>query len=506
MDILSHLASGLGVALIPLNIALLLLGCFAGTLIGALPGLGPVNGVVILIPLTFAFGLDATSSLILLSSVYYGCMYGGRISAILLNIPGDEPAMMTTLDGYPMARAGKASEALAISAVASFIGATIATTGLTLFAPLLAQAAIYFGPADYFALYIMAFATIGGLMGVDLRKALLSAVVGLMIATIGLDPSTGVARFTLGSYELFDGFDLIVAMVGLFAISEVLVLLEHQLPANTSGLRVTKLLPDWSAMRGTFAASLRGSGIGFVAGILPGAGASLGAVMSYSMEKQYSDRTGTFGKGDPRGVAAPEAGNNAASGGALIPMLALGVPGSGTTAVMLAMLVSLNVQPGPLLFERSPDLVWGLVAALYLANVALLILNVPMIGIFTTILRTPGWALMPVVVAISIVGIYSLSRSVFDLYALLGFGLLGYLMRKLDISLVPLVLGLLLGTDMENNLRRALSISAGDWSVLLHSPISIGLYCLTALFLAFSIWMSIRRNRRSSYQPEGIEQ
>jgi putative tricarboxylic transport membrane protein len=409
MDIFSHLLGGFGVALMPLNIALLLLGCFAGTLIGALPGLGPVNGVAILIPLTFAFGLDATSSLILLALVYYGCMYGGRISAILLNIPGDEPAMMTTLDGYPMAVAGKASEALAISAVASFIGATVATIGLTLFAPLLAQAAIYFGPADYFALYIMAF------------------------ATIGLDPSTGVARFTMGSYELFDGFDLIVAMVGLFAVSEVLVLLERQMTENKSGLNVSKLLPDWSAMRGTIGASLRGSGVGFLAGILPSAGASLGAVMSYSMEKQYSDRKGTFGKGDPRGVAAPEAGNNAASGGALIPMLALGVPGSGTTAVMLAMLVSLNVQPGPLLFERSPDLVWGLVAALYLANVVLLILNVPMIGIFTTILRTPNWALMPVVVAISFVGIYSLSRSTFDLYALLGFGLLGYLLRKLDI-------------------------------------------------------------------------
>ncbi|MEC9197777.1 MAG: tripartite tricarboxylate transporter permease [Pseudomonadota bacterium] len=495
MDIFSHLLGGLGVALMPLNLALLLLGCFAGTLIGALPGLGPVNGVAILIPLTFAFGLDATSSIILLSSVYYGCMYGGRISAILLNIPGDEPAMMTTLDGYPMALAGKASEALAVSAVASFIGATIATTGLTLFAPLLAQAAIYFGPADYFALYIMAFATIGGLMGVDLRKALLSAVMGLMIATIGLDPATGVARFTMGSYELFDGFDLIVAMVGLFAISEVLVLLEHRMSDKKDGLKITRLLPDWATLRSTLGACFRGSGVGFIAGILPGAGASLGAVMSYSMEKQFSDRQGTFGKGDPRGIAAPEAGNNAASGGALIPMLALGVPGSGTTAVMLAMLVSLNVQPGPLLFERSPDLVWGLVAALYLANVMLLILNVPMIGIFTTILRVPNWALMPVVVAVSVVGVYSLSRSVFDLYMLLGFGMLGYLMRKLDLSLVPLVLGLLLGNDMENNLRRALSISAGDWSVFVRSPISISLYCLTALFLAFSVWMSLRTPR-----------
>lgn len=495
METLSLLAGGFSVALMPLNIALLLLGAFAGTLIGALPGLGPVNGVAILIPLTFAFGLDATSSLILLSSVYYGCMYGGRISAILLNIPGDEPAIMTTLDGYPMARSGRATEALAISAVASFIGATLATIGLTMFAPLLAKAAIYFGPADYFALYILAFATIGGLSGVDLRKTLLSAFLGLMIATIGLDPATGIARFTMGSYKLYDGLELIVALVGLFAVSEILIILENKISENKEGLDVQGVMPDLEPIRKSLGASLRGSFIGFLAGILPGAGATLGAVMSYSTEKQLSDKDKTFGTGDPRGVAAPEAGNNAASGGALIPMLALGVPGSGTTAVMLAMLISLNVQPGPLLFERSPDLVWGLVASLYLANFALLVLNIPMIGIFTRILRTPTWLLLPLVMAISFVGVYALSRSPFELALMVGFGLFGYLLRKLEISLVPLVLGLLLGNDMENNLRRALSISAGDWSVLVASPISIGLYVATGLLLGLSIYLAIRSRR-----------
>ena len=490
MDILNSLWSGFAVAAMPINLLLIVGGCFAGTLIGALPGLGPVNGVAILIPLTFAFGLDATSSMILLAAVYYGCMYGGRISAILLNIPGDEPAIMTTLDGFPMAKKGQAADALAISGVASFIGATLATIGLTLFAPMLAKAAIYFGPSDYFALYVMAFATIGGITGTDPRKTLLAALLGLMLGTVGLDPSTGVARYTFGSFNLYDGFDPIVALVGLFAISEILFFLEEK---TNAGSLVPKgsVFPRFSRIREGLGASLRGSLIGFVAGILPGAGASLGAVMSYSFEKRISDK-GTFGTGDPRGVAAPEAGNNAASGGALIPMLTLGVPGSGTTAVMLAMLISLNIQPGPLLFERSPDLVWGLVAALYLANLVLLVLNLPLIGMFTRVLGLPAWGLMPLVVAISYLGVYAITHAAFDLMVMVGFGILGFVLRKLDFSLVPVVLGLLLGMDMENNLRRALSISGGDFFILFQSPIALVIYALTAAFLALSLWLSRR--------------
>ena len=504
MEILAPLGSGFAVALTPLNILLLLTGCFSGTLIGAMPGLGPVNGVAILIPLTFAFGLDATSSLILLSAVYFGCMYGGRISSILLNIPGDEPAVMTTLDGYPMAQQGRAADALAISGVASFVGSTIAIIGLTLFAPLIARAAIYFGPADYFALYILAFATIGGVAGVDPRKTLLSALIGLMIATIGLDPISGIPRYTGENYHLFDGIEPIVALVGLFAISEILVLLEKEAKHRAVAIRVDSWIPNFRAIWDTRWAMARGSVVGFVAGVLPGAGASLGSVMSYSFEKQKSDKDGTFGKGDPRGVAAPEAGNNAASGGALIPMLSLGVPGSGTTAVMLAMLISLNVSPGPLLFERQPDLVWGLVASLYMANVALLILNLPMIGIFTRLMMVPTWALMPIVAAVSFVGVFSISNSVFDLEMMILFGVIGYVLRKMDISLVPLVLGLLLGGDMERNLRRAMSISDGDWGILIASPISNGLYALTVGFLGLSVWLAVRDNkRRQSALTEG---
>jgi putative tricarboxylic transport membrane protein len=497
MEVLSLIGSGFLVALTPLNIGLLLMGCFIGTLLGALPGLGPVNGVAVLIPLTFAFGFDPTSSLILLCAVYFGCMYGGRISSILLNIPGDEPAIMTTLDGYPMAVQGQAANALAISGVASFVGATIAVIGLSLFAPVLARAAIHFGPADYFALYILAFATIGGIAGVDPRKTLLSATIGLMLATVGIDPISGVPRYTFGSFHLYDGIQPIIALVGLFAISEVLLILEKSIKERPKAIKVDRWMPQLSAIWPTRWAMLRASGVGFVAGVLPGAGASLGSFMAYVFEKQKSNKNGTFGKGDPRGVAAPEAGNNAAAGGALIPMLSLGVPGSGTTAVLLAMLISLNVQPGPLLFERQPDLVWGLVASLYLANIALLILNLPMIGIFTRLMMTPTWALMPVVAAITFVGVYGISNSIFDLELMVFFGVLGYILRKLDISLVPLVLGLLLGGDMERNLRRAMSISDGDWSILVASPISIVLYVLTVGFLALSVWLAMRDNKQS---------
>jgi putative tricarboxylic transport membrane protein len=274
------------------------------------------------------------------------------------------------------------------------------------------------------------------------------------------------------------------------------MLLEKAAKDRTKPIGLDSWLPDLREIWKTRWAVLRGSVVGFVAGVLPGAGASLGSVMSYSMEKQASDKDGTFGKGDPRGVAAPEAGNNAASGGALIPMLSLGVPGSGTTAVMLAMLISLNVQPGPLLFERQPDLVWGLVASLYLGNVALLILNLPMIGLFSRLMMVPTWALMPIVAAVSFVGVFSISNSTFDLELMIMFGVLGYLLRKLDVSLVPLVLGLLLGGDMERNLRRAMSISDGDWGVLIESPISITLYVLTVLFLGLSVWLALRDRKR----------
>ncbi|MDN3525375.1 tripartite tricarboxylate transporter permease [Halomonas sabkhae] len=483
MDVLDFLIHGFAVALQPQHLLLAMIGCTIGTLIGALPGLGPVNGVALLIPLAFNFGLEPTAALILLVSVYYGCMYGGRISSIVLNIPGDEPAMMTTLDGYPMAQAGRGGEALGLSAVASFVGAIIATIGLTLFAPLLVKVAIRFGPAEYFALFVLAFATIGGVTSGSFTKSFIAAALGLLLGTVGIDPVSSVDRYTFGWYELYDGIDYIVALVGLFAVSECLLFLERDRDTATASLKVGSAMPGMRRSLSCAPTIGRGSIIGFISGVLPGAGASLGSFLAYVLEKRWWGTRGRFGSGDPRGVAAPEAGNNAAAGGALIPMLSLGIPGSGTTAILLALLLSMNITPGPLLFEQQPDMVWGLVAALFIGNLMLLVLNIPLVGLFAKVLQAPAWFLMPMVTLVAFVGIFSLNNSAFDLYMMLGFGVLGYLLRKLDIPTVPVVLGLLLGGQMEFNLRRAMSISGGDWSILWSSGISIGIYAFAVSLL-----------------------
>jgi len=476
MDIFANLAIGFDVALTPTTLMLAVVGCILGTIIGALPGLGPSNGVAILIPLAFSLGLDATEALVLMTSVYYGAMYGGRISSILLNIPGDEPALMTTLDGYPMAKQGRAGDALVISGVASFVGAMLATVGLMLLAPLLARVAFLFGPAEYFALYMLAFCTLGGVSSNNQAKAAIAACIGLGIAMIGLDNSTGMPRFTHGNLHLMDGVDFLVAIVGLFAVTEVFVFIESHGRNSAIGVKLDKITIPVKDIVRSFGTMLRSTVIGFFAGVLPGAGASLGSFMAYMAEKSYLGPKAKFGTGDPRGVAAPEAGNNAAAGGALVPMLTLGVPGSGTTAVLLALLMTLNITPGPLLFEERPEVVWGLIASLIIANFVLLILNVPMVKIFVRILQVPPWVLLPGVTMISFVGIYSLSGSSFDLLLMIGFGALGFFLRKLDVPTVPIILGILLGNHMEDSLRRAMVISGGDWTFLFSTWIAIGLW------------------------------
>ena len=476
MDILANLALGFSVALTPYTLMLAVIGCFLGTIIGAMPGLGPSNGVAILIPLAFTLGLDATAALVLMTSVYYGAMYGGRISSILLNIPGDEPALMTTLDGYPMAKAGRAGDALVISGVASFVGAFLATIGLMLLAPLLARVAYLFGPAEYFALYLLAFCTLGGIASNNQAKAALAAAIGLGIAMIGLDNTSGMPRFTGGELHLMDGVDFLVAIVGLFAVSEVFFFIESHGKDSAIGVKLEKItipVKDIVASTGTM---LRSTVIGFFAGVLPGAGASLGSFLAYMGEKAVSKDQDTFGKGNPRGVAAPEAGNNAAAGGALVPMLTLGVPGSGTTAVLLALLMTLNITPGPTLFTDRPEVVWGLIASLLIANIVLLVMNVPLVKLFVKILTVPPWVLLPMVTMISFVGIYSLSGSYFDLLLMVAFGVLGYICRKVDIPTVPIILGILLGNHMEDALRRAMVLSDGDWTFLFSSGIAIGLW------------------------------
>ncbi len=483
MELLHSLAIGFEAALTFQSLGLALLGAFLGTMMGALPGLGPANGVAILIPIAFSLGLGPLPSLILMTSVYYGAMYGGRISSILLAIPGDEPAMMTVLDGYPMAQKGQAGEALSLSGIASFVGAIAATIGLALLAPQLVKIALLFGPAEYFALFTIAFATLGGISSTNQAKSAFAAAFGLAIAMIGIDTQTGVQRFTFGEVHLFDGIDFLIAIVGLFALSEVFVFLESPHGSAPKGMKsIGRIVAPWSMIRSCIPTFGRSTVIGFISGILPGAGASLGSFLAYSVEKQVVDpQSKTFGKGDPRGVAAPEVGNNAAAGGALVPMLALGVPGSGTTAVLLAVLLSLNITPGPLLFSQNPEVVWGLIAALFIANFMLLVLNIPLVGLFSRVLLVPIHILMPLVAMVSFVGIYGISGSSFDLILMVIFGIVGWIFRKLEIPLVPIILGILLGNEMEVNLRRAMTLSDGDWMSLFGSPLAIGLWVIAII-------------------------
>lgn len=490
MDIFANLMLGFSIALSPSTLMLAVIGCFLGTIFGALPGLGPSNGVAILIPLSFALGLDATSALVLMTSVYYGAMYGGRISSILLNIPGDEPALMTTLDGYPMAKAGKAGDALVLSGVASFFGAFLATIALMFLAPLLARVAYLFGPAEYFALYLLAFCTLGGMASNNQAKAAISSCIGLSIAMIGVDDASGLPRLTGGNLHLYDGVDFLVAIVGLFAIAEVFFFIESHGKSSSIGVKLEKVRIPWKKIFETRWTMLRSTILGFIAGVLPGAGASLGSFLAYMTEKSIAGEKGKFGTGVPKGIAAPEAGNNAAAGGALVPMLTLGVPGSGTTAVLLALLMTLNITPGPTLFTDNPDVVWGLIATLLIANIVLLVMNVPMMRLFVRILEVPPWILLPGVTMISFVGIYSLSGSYFDLLLMVGFGVLGYILRKLDIPTVPVIMGILLGGHMETSLRRAMLLANGDWTYLFSSTITICLWC--AAILGFIAPMFLR--------------
>lgn len=491
LDLLANLQLGFSVALSPSTLGLAVMGCVLGTIIGALPGLGPSNGVAILIPLSFALGLDATAALVLMTAVYYGAMYGGRISSILLNIPGDEPAMMTTLDGYPMARQGRAGDALVLSGVASFVGAFLATIGLALLAPILAKIAFLFGPAEYFALYLLAFCTLGGIGANNQAKAMIAVCLGLGFAMVGVDSSSGLTRFTGGNLHLFDGIDFLVAIVGLFAVSEVFIFIESRGRDSSIGVKLEKVTIPIKHILATRWTMLRSSAIGFIAGVLPGAGASLGSFLAYMAEKSVAREKQRFGSGEPKGIAAPEAGNNAAAGGALVPMLTLGVPGSGTTAVLLALLVTLNITPGPLLFTERPEVVWGLIASLLIANVVLLILNVPLVRVFSRVLQVPAAILLPGVMMVSFVGIFSLTGSHFDLLLMIGFGVLGYFLRKLSIPTVPVILGILLGGHMEVSLRRAMVLSDGDWTYLFSTPIAIGLW--VAALVGFVAPLFLRR-------------
>lgn len=500
--IFNNLALGFDVAFSPLNLLVAAIGAFFGTIVGVLPGLGPINGVAMLIPIAFAMNLPPETALILLAAVYVGAEYGGRITSILINVPGEAASVMTTLDGYPLARQGLGSVALSLSAWASFFGSFVAFVGIVVFAPILAGWALAFGPPEYFVLMVFAFCCLTGLLGNEPTKGVLAAMIGLAISTVGVDANSGVYRYTFDHPNLADGIDFVVVVIALFAISEMLEMLEHV--AGGMSVKVPKSgrkLFNLKEFRLTWPTVLRSSLTGFGLGVLPGAGASVASAVAYANEKrliEQRDPDAKFGKGDMRGLAAPESANNASATGSFIPMLTLGVPGSGTTAVMMGALTLYNITPGPVLFETQPALVWGLIASLFIANVMLFIMNVPMVRIFASILSIPPWLLAPGIICISMIGVYAINATRFDLLMVAGIGLIGYFLRKASMPMAPLILGVVLGNMMEQNLRRALSMSDGDVGILFASPVTLTFWGLTLAVILLPILMRQARKRRAA--------
>ncbi len=403
---------------------------------------------------------------------------------------------MTAVDGYPMAVKGQAGVALSISAWSSFIGSFVAFIGIVIAAPWLAQWALAFGPAEYFALMCFAFACITGLMGDAPMKAVLAATLGLALSSVGLDSNSGVYRYTFDSVHLSDGIQFVVVVIGLFSVSEILLMLEQHLGQVPAIRALGRNMFNRAEMALTWWGTVRASVLGFFVGVLPGAGATIASAMAYTLEKRLCDTEGSFGKGDIRGVAAPEAANNSSANGSFVPMLTLGVPGSGTTAVMVGALSLYNITPGPALFTQQPALVWGLIASMAVCNVLLLIMNIPMIGVFTRMLSLPNWILVPGIVAISTVGVYSIHATTFDLVLMVALGVVGYLLRKAGVPMAPLILGFVLGDMMEQNLRRALSITNGELSILWGSPITVGLWVgVVAMLLVPPLYRRFGRRR-----------
>jgi len=496
MDAFGLLAAGFATALTPLNLALAVAGAFVGTVVGALPGIGPVNAIALLLPLVYALKLPATSALILMAATYSGGGYGGRIAAILLNVPGDPSSVMTTLDGHPMARRGEGARALAITAIGSFVGGTGAVVLLTLAAPTIARAGLAFGPAEYVALVALALAAAAGIGGGSAAKALAAGAIGLLLATVGTDSGTGIERFTFGELEFLDGIDFTVVVIGLFAVAEVLELIERRGDAveavpevGRGGLVIADIVMTLPTM-------LRSALAGFVVGVLPGAGATLATPLAYAIERRLAGPNAGFGKGDIRGVAAPETADNASHAGSMIPMLVLGIPGSATTAVMMGALMLYDITPGPLLFRDNAPLVWGLIASMYLANVVLLVLNLPLIRLFVRMLLIPPWVLYPLVIALAFTGVWAVNNSVLDLLLATGFGVAGWAARKAGVPLVPLLLGMVLGRMLEDNLRRAMALSGGDLAILVGSPLASGLWIACVVVLLWPVLAGAVLGRR----------
>jgi len=477
LDTLNLLLSGFGAALSLQNLLYAFVGCILGTMVGILPGLGPVSATAILVPLTFQ--LSQTGSIIMLAAIYYGAMYGGTITSVLINVPGETASVITCIDGYQMARQGRAGAALSIAAIGSFIGGTFAVLGLVIAGPLLARKALEFGPPDLFAMMMLGLSLIMGLAGKSLVKGLMMGMLGLFLSMIGMEVGEGIPRFTFDSMQLMRGIDFIAILIGLFGVSEILINAEN--PASSVlGAKMSSLIPTSQDLKDSAKPIARGTFLGFFLGIIPGLGAAIPTIISYTMERKLSKHPERFGKGAIEGVAGPETANNSYANGAFIPLLTLGLPSSPTVAVLMGALMMHGVTPGPMLFRDHAPLVWTLIASMYVGNVILLILNLPLITIWVSILRIPYSILIALILLFTVVGSYSLNNQIFDVGVMTLFGVLGYLLRKFDFPLAPLALTLILGPIMENALRQSMGMSQGSFHIFLERPLAI-------VFLALAI-------------------
>lgn len=495
---LQGLLEGFLTVMRPENLLYVVFGGFLGTIVGMLPGLGPATAIAVLIPITF--GMDPISALILMATIYYGAMYGGSLSSILINTPGDGSAVAATFDGYQMAKQGRAGQAIAITAIGSLIGGAFAVFGFVLLAEPLAGFALQFGPAEYFLLMLFTLSAVVSLSMGNIIKGFISMGIGLIISTVGIDLQSGVDRFTFDNVLLSDGIDFLVVIIGIYAVGEILynyLTINNPLEQKTKYGRVWISKQDWKDSKW---AMFRASPIGFLIGILPGAGGSIASLMSYTTEKQLSKNPEKFGKGAIEGLAAPETANNAAAVGAFVPLLTMGIPGSGTTAVMLGALIMLGVKPGPLLFESDPNIVWSLINALFFGNIFLFLINIFMVGVFVKVLDIPARVLYPIILILAFIGAYTMNYVIIDFYILLIFGIVGLIMKVLDFPIAPLILAVIVGSEMEQNFRKSIVASKGSIDIFFSSPIAITLVVLIVLSLVYPIYMSYRQKKRLQSQ------
>ncbi len=497
METLQLLMSGFASALTPLNVMWVLAGSALGTVLGMLPGLGPTTGIALLMPLTFTMAPD--TALVTMCAIYYGAMFGGSRSSILLNVPGDGAAVASCFDGYPMCLNGEGEAALAISAIASFIGGLIATIAFVVIAVPVARFALKFGPPEYFMLMCFALAATAAISKEAMLKGLLSMALGLMIATVGIDPQSGAIRFTFGIPALQTGIDFVIVIIGVYGLGEVFHNMEHI--RSDLGVKVqSKFGRIWVSMeqfKRCWWPMIRQTPVGFFVGVLPGAGATIAALMAYNNEKQLSKNPENFGKGEIIGLAAPEASNNACSVGALIPMMTLGVPGSGTTAVMLGALMILGLQPGPLLFQQHADIAWTVIASMFIGNIICAFINIPLASLLVRVLAVPTKILYPVIVAMALIGVYTINFSTLDFVLLVIFGLIGYFMKKYKVPTSPLILAVVVGVSMEQSFRQSMMLSGGDISILFRSAICWVLFFLTIFSIVWPFISDWNKKRKA---------